>query len=125
MDETREFTTAAVLSAVMGRLLCEITKVYEVLTFLTGRGVYTHELGVAGELCYPEVLRQHPRLAEIDVSEVTPDNWREKLVQFELVLGQTLSLTPIGWNVFAEKSPLDTLTEIVGDKPVIVFEGGS
>jgi len=122
MSPEREFRTAAVLSAVYGWLLCDIGEVYDVLSFLTGRSVFTHELPSAGKQAAPHVFAQLPAIAGLELSHVTRENWREELAILEARFGPTLTLAPIGWNALADKSPLETLTEMVGEDRVIVVE---
>lgn len=44
MGEGRSFPTVVVVSVVTGRLLCPIGDLYDVLSHLVGRPVFTHEI---------------------------------------------------------------------------------
>ena len=46
----KEFTTGQVLSAATGILMCEIGAVYEILNYMTGESLMTHQL--------PRVIRE-------------------------------------------------------------------
>jgi hypothetical protein len=46
-DEAMTFTLGEVLSITHGKLLCPIDRVYEILNFMTGDDLYTHQLGGA------------------------------------------------------------------------------
>lgn len=86
MSETKAFPTPAVLSTVTGVLICEIGGVYEVLNWMTGESVYTHQLPRISREAEPVILAAHPQLrAAIDEAEqVTPENyagWRDRWVE--------------------------------------------
>lgn len=119
--EHREFATEAVVSAITGRLICEIGAVYEVLSYLHGRSLYTHEL--------PEAMRAALRcaalpawLAALDHAHVTRDNWQAWRGALIAAHGPTVSLTPIKWSALAERSPIETAVEMFGEDRVIVAE---
>lgn len=91
----RTFSIGAVLSVTSGRLLAEIGDVHELLDFMTGDTLMTHQLPRASDEAAPEILRQHPDLADV----VVPDG----LNTFALVaawlgaqkLGAARELTPM------------------------------
>ena len=92
--------------------------VYEVLGFLLGRQLWTHEL--------PQAIKEAianadlPKwLTELDDSEVTPDNWREWLAGIVSVHGDTVTLHPVSWSALREKTPIETAAEVFGADRVI------
>ncbi len=121
-DGARMFPTAVVLSAIGDVLLCDIGEVYDLLSFLVGRPVFTHEIPSAGKLCRPHVEQQHPTLAGYDATGINRNNWSVRLAELVANYGGAFALTPIGWNDLAERHPLETLQDMVGDKPIIVVE---
>lgn len=92
---TRTFKLEVVLSALDGKLLCSMGEVYEVLNFLTGDNLFTHQLPRAGRVCRVKVFQQHPFLKEIDVSDINPDNWKEKLDDIKAAYPNEIELSPI------------------------------
>lgn len=120
MTEVRTFPTLAVVSAVHGVLLCPLGDVYNVLSFLVGRSVFTHELPEAGRVSAPYVFAEHPALAAVDVSGINPENWQAEAAKIESRLGATVELHPVGWNTLADKSPVETAIEMVGEDRVVV-----
>lgn len=122
MNEAREFRTAAVLSAVTPILLCPMGELYELLSFLVGRSVFTHEIPAAMRLASPSITAEHPELIGLDLSHVTPENWSTELALLEARFGVALALHPVGWNTLAEKSPIDTAVELFGKDRVIAVE---
>ena len=91
----RKFMIEDVLSAIKGMLLCNIGNVYEVLNFLTGDNLYTHQLPRAGRQCEQLVYIQHPFLKDIDVSDINPENWQEKLACIKSKYPNEIELIPI------------------------------
>lgn len=79
MTETKAFPTADVLSTITGRLMGEIGGVYEVLNWMTGESVFTHQIPRISREAVPVVLTLHPELrTAIDEAEqVNTENWRE------------------------------------------------
>lgn len=79
MAETKSFPTAAVLSTITGRLLCDIGGVYEVLNWMTGESVYTHQIPRISREAEPVILAAHPQLREAwrEATLVNADNWQD------------------------------------------------
>jgi hypothetical protein len=68
----REFDLGDVLSITTGRLVSprRMKGVADILSYMTGESLLTHSLLRAGDICKPEIIRQHPQLGEIVVVEV-------------------------------------------------------
>lgn len=105
------FKLEEVLSAVKGVLLCKIGKVYEVLDFLTGDNIYTHQLPRVARTCEPHVLKQHPFLNDIDLSGINTDNWQERLAEIKNKYPNEIELIQIG--DFLHKDPYAELVDMV------------
>lgn len=77
MSETKQFPTEDVLSTITGRLIGKIEGVYQVLNWMTGESVFTHQLPRISREATPVVVAMYPHLqAAIDEAEqVNPDNW--------------------------------------------------
>lgn len=72
MDE-KEFHIGDILSITTGRLvsLDHIDGVYNILNYMTGDNLFTHQLPRAARECEGFLLEQHPDLADIKVPEIT------------------------------------------------------
>jgi hypothetical protein len=110
---TESFSLGAVLTVTTGTLLCPIDGIYRILNFMTGDGIYTHQLGRVSEECKPHLLRQFPALADVDASGVTPDNWQAWLLAQEAVHGDMLAVEPLPPGEHYEIDPLSDLAEKV------------
>lgn len=68
----RKFHLGDVLSITTGRLLSprHMDGIYDILNFMTGDNLFTHQLPRAMDECQRPLLDQFPALAEIDVPEL-------------------------------------------------------
>lgn len=73
-----KLTTEELITVAVGWLFCPIERVYEILNFLTGDNLFTHQLPRAFRACEPHLNKQYPWLAEINRDLPTPE-------RFELV----------------------------------------
>lgn len=56
------FNYKTVLTVTTGRLLCNMKELYEVLNYLTGTDVYTHQLPRVTKECKKHLLEYYPEL---------------------------------------------------------------
>jgi hypothetical protein len=75
MTEPRNFHLGDVLTITTGRLVSpdHIGGVYNILDFMTGDNLFTHQLPRASDECRPALLAQHPQLREVEVPEEFDD----------------------------------------------------
>lgn len=107
----RKFRIEVVLSAVTGILLCSMDDIYDVLNFLTGDNLFTHQLPRAGRVVRIPVFKQHPFLKSIDVSGVTPENVWDVIAEIKSNHPNYIELSPIeNW------THIDPTTEMVNMK---------
>ncbi len=121
-DERRKFDLGTVLSITTGVLLTNIGNVYEILNYMTGDNLFTHQLPRASRECEPVILRQHPQLAEVDASGVNTTNWREFLDQQIERFGAELEIEPVGIFEHRRIDPIQEAIDMVGADKVIVAE---
>lgn len=82
MAETKLFPTDQVMSVVTGVLVSDIGGVYEVLNWMTGESLFTHQLPRVGGEAVPVILAMHPHLqtAIDEADQVNGENaltWRD------------------------------------------------
>ena len=65
---TREFHLGDILSITTGRLVSprHMDGIYDILNFLTGDNLFTHQLPRAAGECQGPLLAQHPALADVE-----------------------------------------------------------
>jgi hypothetical protein len=119
----KNFPTPAVLSAVTGRLVCDIGQVYEVLNWMTGESLFTHQLPRVGREAQPAVLAMHPALAEtLDEAEaVTPENWRQYLKRWTDRHGPEMAVPKLSEDQHERIDALSELAEKVHPDRIAVI----
>jgi hypothetical protein len=138
--ETRQFHLGDILSISHERLVSprHIGGVYDILNFMTGDNLFTHQLPRASRECKPWLLRQLPFLATPEITravdelgaalDLTGDKGdREKVVKKWLAgmvkkYGKTHPVQPIPPDDHDRVNPITELEEMAGKDRVIVVE---
>jgi hypothetical protein len=116
------FETGVVLSITTGKLLCEMGRVYDILNYMTGDNLFTHQLPRVVQECKPILLQQHPELATIDANEVNKDNWQECLASYVEQVGDLLEVLPImDDNVHEAIDPIEEAVAMMGEDRVMIY----
>ena len=117
-----KFHIGDVVSVTTGKLLSprKMEGIYEILDFLTGDSLYTHELPFASKFAKPYLLSQHPELSGINKDEINTENYKEKLDALVAEYGEYLEITNISdeWNS-RNKTEDDTILVIENDELVL------
>lgn len=122
----KKFHIGDVLSITTGHLVSprHMDGIYDILKFMTGDSLFTHQLPRASDECKPHLLKQHPQLNDVDASGITPENWREWLNQQVAHFGENLTVCSIPKGQHEFRNPLDEMVEMMGsDKkfiPIII-----
>lgn len=124
---TRSFPLDEVLTITTGKLVARrrMDAVYDVLGFLTGDQLFTHQLPRALDACLPAVLEQHPDLVEVTADGVPSDPeliwpWLDAM---EDRYGKERELVPLAsWE---HRDPIAEACDLVGaDRVFVVSEAG-
>ena len=123
MTEPRMIPLADILSVTTDKLLSRrhIDGIYDLLRHMTGQDVYTHQLPKVADAVAPNLVEQHPFLADLkppaglDVPDLMA--W---LVEAERVHGEELLVTPLAeWTY---RDPIEDAADVVGaDKVWLPF----
>jgi len=124
MMNNKIFDLGSVLSITTGRLLTDIGNVYEILNYMTGDNLFTHQLPRASRECEPVLLRQHPELANIDASGVDTNNWREFLAEQVAKFGNEVEVIPVGLFEHKHIDPIEELESMVDPSKIIIIPVG-
>ena len=135
----RDFDLSDILSVTTGRLVSSrhIEGVYDILNFLTGSELFTHQLPRAMTRCRPWVLQQHPSLAAPALEVEAIADLDAALAQApqadaaaccaswvaaqQALYGRTLPLIPLQIpEEFA--TPVADLVEMVGAERVLIID---
>jgi len=125
--ETKEYHLSDIVSITTGRPVSNrhIEGVYDILNFMTGDNLFTHQLGRASKECGPVILEQHPQLKKINSDECSTDNWQEWINGLVEKYGEWLPIAPVGEGQHMKINPVAELESMIGDlSKVVVCEVG-
>jgi hypothetical protein len=132
--DTRDFHIGDIISAMGGPLVSprHIAGVYDVLNYMTGDDLFTHQLPRASRECEPHLREQHPDLAAIvfpDWSALTSDNAEATvmawLAEQVALFGETRPIRPLPAEDHTSIDPITELKMMRPDAEVIVVDDGS
>jgi hypothetical protein len=91
-----------------------IGDLYELLNWLTGDELYTHQLGRAADVCGPWLVEQHPVLECVTLPEGRPDarGWCDWLESTKAAIASELTLRPLPADRWTTRNPLDELLDM-------------
>lgn len=118
----KTFSLGAVLSVTTERLMADIGELYAILNYMTGDNLYTHQLPRVSRECRPFLLAQYPALADIDLSDVTCENWLVRLTELWAIHGKTLDVAPLPEHAHESIDPISELAEIVHPDKIIAVQ---
>ena len=121
---TKRFHLGDILSIVPGCLVSprHINGVYDILNWMTGDQLFTHQLPRAARECEPHLKKQLPFLSEVDSSTVNESNWREWLDAQAKKYGEFFDVAPIPKEAHQQIEPVKELCDMVGPEKVIVLD---
>lgn len=123
MSESKLFHLGDILSITTDKLVSPrlMGGVYDILNFMTGESLFTHQLPRASRWCAPELLKQHPQLAAVngDACPQTPDGTQAWLAEQVATYGEQLLVHPAP-HAYEARNPIDELTDMIGSDRVIV-----
>jgi hypothetical protein len=118
----KEFPVEVILSITHSRLLCNIEKVYEILDYITGDKLFTHQLPRAARTCAPWVLRGLPQLMRWNHdNDITAGNYEIYIEMARKEFGSKLLIKPMPREDWTHINPIEEAKAMVGDDRVIVL----
>jgi len=122
------FHLGDILSITTGRVVSpdRIGGIYNILNFMTGDDLFTHQLPRASDECRPALLAQHPDLAAVEPPADFDDEehvWRW-LAEQSAVYGETRDVLPLTPSDQTVIDPIAELRMIRPDIPIINVETG-
>lgn len=121
MAKTRDFDISDVLSVTTGILVSTrlIEGVYDILNFMSGESLFTHQLPRVSREAAPVILQQHPQLAEVSAEGIGADNWELWLAEQRAKFGDTFTLTPMTIADHERIDPVSELAEMVHPDKIV------
>ena len=125
--ETRDFHIADVLSVTTGRLfsLRMVEGVQDILSFMCGHSVMTHEIPRAIRTAGPHLLRQHPQLRDVDLSALNWETANTHISGWVDQFGETLPCDPLPAGAYEACDPVEEVQAMVGEERTIIVDTGS
>lgn len=124
MGETREFHIGDVLSVTTDRLVSprRMEGIYDILNFMAGESVYTHQIPRVGLEAAKTLVQQHPFLSDINAKDISKENWRDWLDEIIAKYGERLMIAPMTQDQHERIDPLSELAEMFHPDQIIVVE---
>ncbi len=112
----KSFHLGDILTVTTGYLVAPrgVEAYYDILNYMTGDVVFTHQVPRVMDECKPFLLSQFPQLANIDASQVNPDNWKAWLAELVEKHGKTFEVKPIPKTAHTGRNPVEEVVEMVG-----------
>jgi hypothetical protein len=133
MAPEREFDIGDVLSVTTGVLLCPVNGsrtspiqgVYDILNYMTGDNLYTHQLPRVRKEAAPVILARHPQLATIEIPEfASPDDVPAFVAALREKYGAAFAVPRMNADQHERIDPLSELAEKVEPSKIIIVDGG-
>lgn len=124
MNTTQTFPTRDVLSTITGVLIGKIGGVYEVLNWMTGESVFTHQIPRISREAVPVIIQAHPQLQQaIDEADlVNEGNWEQWRRTWEDRYGLEISIPKFCADTHERIDPLSELAEKVHPSKIVVVK---
>lgn len=125
--KTKRFNISSIISAGTSCLVGPIDEVYEILNFMTGDDLYTHQLPRAGRECRDYIYDQFPWLNDIDLEKARQENgqswdkWHNWVDRQAKQYGEFHEVSPIPMDDHDIIDPIDELEQMVDDPSKIVI----
>lgn len=115
----KQFHISDVLTVTTGKFVStrHMEGVYEILNYMTGDSLFTHQLPRASEECKPYLLQQFPQLVEVTGDEVTIENWKDWLDQQIEKYGMYFDVEPLPEEEHKFIDPISEMIEILSRTP--------
>ena len=120
---TKTFHIGDILSITDGHLVSprHIDGVYDILNWMTGESLFTHQLPRASRECRPSLVEQFPDLAAVvyPTGLTKPEQVWEWLADVEAKYGATREVTPLAVEDHTSIDPIAELKMMRPDVPII------
>lgn len=123
--ETKDFHISDILTITTGRLVSSrhMTGVYDILGWMTGENLFTHQLPRVAREAKPVLLATHPQLASVDSeAEINPDNLKGWIADRVKEFGETLPVPKLGVDQHERIDALSELAEKIHPDKIIIVE---
>ena len=123
--ETKDFHLGDVLSITTGRLVSPrlIEGVYDILGWMSGEQLFTHQLPRVRREAAPVILAMHPQLASVDRdAEITPETLDAWLAERVAEFGETLPVPKLTEDQHERIDAISEMAETVHPDKIITIQ---
>jgi hypothetical protein len=119
---TKQFHLGDILSITTGRVVSprHMDGIYDILNYMTGDNLFTHQLPRASNECRPYLVMEMPWLEQIDASAVNGENWEQWLNDQVKKYGEYHDVRQIHPEDHEEIDPIDELKQMGVDESRII-----
>lgn len=120
--KARIFHLGDVLSITTGRLMSprHMSGVHDILSFMTGDEIFTHQAPRVMTECAPFLLQQHPSLVDVQIPEIN-GNFDQVLEDLCAEYGEEFAVTPLPPHAHEFIDPHSELAEKVPPHRIVIF----
>lgn len=92
--KTKDFNIETILSVTHGKLLTDMSCIYEILNFICDDNLFTHQIPRACKYARKIILKQHPQLNQWNQfsKEINTENWRSYKEKAIKMFGEKLQI---------------------------------
>lgn len=119
----RTFSLGAAFSVTTGVLLVEFDQVHQLLEYLVGHPLFTHQLPGVAAACAAEVLDQHPSLGDYPPPTLSgAEECAAWVASRAERFGAELEIAPMAPGSHVPTDPIADLADLIGSDRVVVLE---
>lgn len=111
----KNFHIGDILSITTGKLVSPqgMEGVYEILNYMTGQEIFTHQIERAMQECKLYLLKQYPKLETVECQSIDIDNWQDWIAAQIDKFGECLAVDLIPVRNF--KDPITDIKEALSE----------
>lgn len=113
-------TCGELISVGTGQLCCSLDRFYQLLNYLTGDTIFTHQIPRAFRACEPWVRSQYPWLRTVDTSLCNGQNWQQFVASIAAEHGNEFELAPLPAGRWKSVCPVQEAEELMKDRANVV-----
>lgn len=119
-----KFKTRTVIAITSDLICADFGEIFDMLSYITGKKIYGHELNNIIEPCRNHILTLYPELVEVPKIEgnLSSGEVEEFLEKIEDKLGLEVEITPLPLEEFSYKNPIEELQKAIGNERIIIIK---
>lgn len=127
MSETKTFHIGDILTVTTGKLVSprHVDGIYDILNFMTGDSLFTHQLPRGMDECEPSLRAQFPDLAAIEITDDfggSEERVKAWLAGQVAIHGETREVAPLHEDEHTRMDPITELHKMAPHAEIIAVE---